>query len=142
MQRVQQCAGHEILGPNHACGPDQESSANASQTKTRELRGDDEESTKPIIKRDVVVELGYDDGIHGVWGTNGDVCHDEDENMLLDIPGAGVEREFQTAQPSRETIGSDWEDEGREFSNGITYDQKRKGRDTRGRLSEVEEGIQ
>lgn len=130
------------MGPNHACGPDQEPSTNASKTKTRELGGDDEESTKPIINGNVVVELAYDDGIESVWGTNSHVCHDVDENMLLDIPGARVKREFQAAQPSRETIGVDWEDESREFANGITYDQKRKGRDTRGRLSEVEEGIQ
>lgn len=94
MQSVEQCACHEILGPNHASGPDQEASAHAGKTEACELGGDDEESTKPIINRDVVVQFGDDDGIYGVWGSNGHVCHDVDEDVLLDIPGAGVEREF------------------------------------------------
>ena len=82
------------MGPHHASGPHQEPSAQASQTETCELRGDDQEHTEPIVNGDVVVYLGYDDSIESVWGTNGDVCHDVDEDMLLDIPRAGVEREL------------------------------------------------
>jgi hypothetical protein len=94
MQSVQQRTCHEILGPNHASGPHQESPAQASKTETRELGGDDKETTKPIINRYVIVELSYDDGIESVWRPNGHVCHDVDENMFLDIPRAGVQREF------------------------------------------------
>lgn len=94
MERVEQCACYEILGPNHASGPHQKSSAHASKTEACELGGDDQENTEPIINGDVVVQLGYDDGIDGVWGSNGHVCHDVDEDVLLDVPRAGVEGEF------------------------------------------------
>ena len=91
MQSVQQCTCHEILGPNHASRPHQEPPAQPSKTETRELCGDNQKSTEPIIYPNVVVELHYDDGIEGVWRTDGHVCHDVDEDMLLDVPRARVE---------------------------------------------------
>ena len=94
MQSIQQCAGHEILRPNHAGRPHQKSSAQASKAETCELGGDDQENAEPIVDGDVVIYLGYDDGIQSVWRSNGHVCHDVDEDMLFDIPRAGVQGEF------------------------------------------------
>lgn len=73
----------------------QGSSAHPSKTETCELRGDYKEHIKSIVEN-VVEQLSHEDGIDSVWRTNRHICHNVDENILFDIPRAGVERKFKT----------------------------------------------
>lgn len=73
----------------------QGSSAHPSKTETCELSGDHKEHIKSIVQN-VVEQLSHEDGIDSVWRTNRHICHNVDENILFNIPTAGVERKLKT----------------------------------------------
>ena len=94
MKGIEEGTGDEILGPDHASGPDEETTADARKAESCELSTEHENKVEPEAERDLIEFLKDDDGVHSVrWG-DGYIGHDEDERMFLDVPRAGVEGKF------------------------------------------------
>lgn len=57
MEGVEEGAGDEVLGPDHASGPNEEAPAETSEAKAGELGGKDEDGGEPEAEMDVVKDL-------------------------------------------------------------------------------------
>jgi len=110
--------------------------------------------------------LGYDDGVEGIGRGCGDVCHDEDEDVLLDVPRAWVEgegdgaREGEGAEEAKdkerkggmdeggreiregETEGADGESKSEKLADGVGDEEENEGDDGGSRGAEVEEDVE
>jgi len=91
MERIQQRTCHQILGPNHTCGPYKESPTETGETESCELRGQDEGKGEPVPKLEVIENFGNDNGVEGIRTTYRNICHDVDENVFLDVPWTFVQ---------------------------------------------------
>lgn len=141
VERVQQGADDEVLRPDHACWPDEESSTETGEAEAGELSGEDKDETEPEAELDFVVVLSDDDGGEGVWRTDGDVGHDEDEDVFLDVPRTGVEGDFVATEEAGKTEDADRECVGEEFAPGVGDEEEHEWPDGGCRRTEVEEDI-
>ena len=91
MEGIEEGAGDQVCWPNHACWPNQEPATHASETKSGELSGDNQEGAEPVVGLKIIVHLCDDDSIKGVWRADSDISHDIDENVFFDIPWTGVQ---------------------------------------------------
>lgn len=48
MEGIEEGTGNEILGPNHARGPDEEASADPREAETRELGSEHQDECEPV----------------------------------------------------------------------------------------------
>lgn len=92
VQGVEQCGVHEGTGPHSDCGPDDEATEHATEREAEELGGEDEEDLVGEASLLMVEDALSGDDFGGVCASNDNVSHDSDNDVLLDIEGAGVER--------------------------------------------------
>ena len=100
MECIQQSTGDQVLRPYHTGGPDEESSTESGQAKSSQLRSQYKRDIKTVTVGDTIVDFKNHDGVQGVWSGNSDVRHDVHQDVFLDVPGARVERKFQSTEPS------------------------------------------
>ena len=112
MEGIEEGGAHEVLGPNHACGLDQQPAAQTGEAKTGEQGSKNEEGFKPRAKTEVVIPISDNDDIHDIGRTGGDVGHHVNQDMLLDVERPWVEGEFATAENAGEDPGAGGEDKG------------------------------
>lgn len=141
VERVEQGADDEVRGPDHARGPDEEAATEPGEAEAGELGGEDEDEGEPEAELDVVVELADDDGGERVRGPDGDVGHDVDEDVFLDVPRTGVEGELGAAEEAGEAVGADGEGVGEELSEWMCDEEEHEGPYGRCGRTEVEEDV-
>ena len=103
MQCVQQRACNQVLRPNHTGGPDQEPTTHSRETETRKLGSEYEGQCEPISEFDIIELFGYDDGVESIRTADSDICHDEHEDVFLDIPWTWIERNLKGSLDGQRT---------------------------------------
>jgi hypothetical protein len=62
------------------------------------LGGKNENNIKPKAKTKLVIKLGHYDGVESISGADRYVSHNEDKNVLLDVPWTRIKRELGTTK--------------------------------------------
>jgi hypothetical protein len=75
---------------------DQEPPSQAGQPESSQLCSKNEGQREPIIERDFVIDLRYNDGIHRIGVAHRYVGHDVHQYMFFYIPWTGIEGEFNS----------------------------------------------
>ena len=101
VESIQQSTGDQVLWPHHTGGPDKESSTEPRQAEPSQLRSQHKRDIKTVAESDAIVDFKNHDSVQGVRRGNGDVGHNVDQDVFLDIPGPRVERNFHSAKPPR-----------------------------------------
>ena len=142
VERVEERAADEVLRPDHARRRDQKLAAEAGEAEASEGGREDEHDLEPGAKIEAIVELRDDDGVHHVGRGDGDVGHHVDQDMLLDVEGARVERECGAAEDAREDPDADGEDVGKCLAEGVCDEEDDGRREERCWIAEVEKRVE
>lgn len=116
MEGVEQTGVDQVDGPDHGGRANEETTKSTSETVTNKLGRDDEQETTAKAPGVVIVELLDDDDVDGGKGGGTGVGHDGDEDVLLDVEGAGVEAELL----AKDGEGAGGENAGHQGSQGIS----------------------
>ena len=141
VQSIEQSAGHKVLWPHHACGPDQKSPTETGETKSGQLGGKDDDNSEPKAKRKVVINLGHYDRVDSISGADRYISHDENKNVLLDAPWTRVKREPRTTKEVGQAIDGEWELISQIFAKRVGQEKKDNWKDKWRRLTEVEKHV-
>lgn len=129
VKRVKQRARNQILRPDHARGPDEEPTTYASESKARQLRREYRNKVEPKPKLNFVINLRDNNRVERVRVPHGDIRHDVDQRVFLDIPRSGVERERAVNAPPPTSTKP------LRTGNGEPYMERPDGKAERGELA-------
>jgi len=142
VEGIEERRAHEVLGPDHARGLDQNPTAQAGEAKAGERGGKHEEGFKPRAKTEAVIPIGDNDGIHDIGRKGGDVGHHVNQDMLLDVEGPWVEGEFATTENAGRDPGAGGEDKGECLAERISDEKDDRGREPGCGIAESEVGVE
>lgn len=91
VQSVEQSTVHQVGGPDHRRGSDQEATADTTHGETDELGGHDHEPLVREVPGLVVEDTLHSDNVSGVSRAVTDGGHDGNKDVLLNSEGAIVE---------------------------------------------------
>ena len=95
VEGVHDGGGDEGRGPNHGSGPDEEATADTSETETHSLSGEGEEKLETPVEELLVEDLLGQENVDGIGGGRTGSGHHGDDGVLLDVEGARVERDTE-----------------------------------------------
>ena len=141
VQCIKQSAGHKVLWPHHACGPDQKSPTETSETKSGQLGGEDEDNTEPKAEMNVVIILGHYNRIDGISGADRYISHNKDKNVLFDAPWTRVKRELRSTKEVGQAIDCEWKQIGQKLAKRVCHEKEDNWSDKWCGLTEVEKHV-